>query len=144
MSDDNAVRVVRMRIKEVDDSGDQQKIKATGLTDDEYEDVVVVQGFGDNANPPAGAEGWGLVFGNSDRVIGFNFETPGARPSNAASGGRKITAGGISITFAGGKYMISGNVEITGTLKVNGVDVGDTHKHSGVTAGAAQSGPPVP
>lgn len=38
---------------------------------------------------------------------------------------------------------ITGNLHIVGDLNVNGVDVGATHKHSGVTTGAGVTGPPV-
>lgn len=43
-----------------------------------------------------------------------------------------------------GAIRVAGNVEITGSLRVNGVDVGDTHRHSEVAPGSATSGPPTP
>jgi len=43
-----------------------------------------------------------------------------------------------------GKMKITGNVETFGTLENNGVDVGSTHVHSGVTVGIFNTGTPVP
>ena len=42
-----------------------------------------------------------------------------------------------------GKFTVNGNVETTGTLKNNSVNVGSTHKHSGVTTGISNTGNPI-
>lgn len=49
-------------------------------------------------------------------------------------------ANGLKVT---GKVDIIGNITTTGTLLNNGVNVGSTHVHSGVTPGGSNSGPPV-
>lgn len=41
-------------------------------------------------------------------------------------------------------FEFTGNVAITGTLKDNGVPVGSTHTHTGVTSGGDTSGTPTP
>ena len=46
-------------------------------------------------------------------------------------------------TTTASKIMLIGDVEITGTIKCNGVNIGDDHKHKDVTAGSAESGEPV-
>jgi hypothetical protein len=49
-----------------------------------------------------------------------------------------LTAGGVTLKVS------SAGVEITGgQVKHDGKDIGKTHKHSGVQAGAAQTGVPV-
>jgi len=60
----------------------------------------------------------------------------------------EMKSGAVNIT--GPKIKITGDVEITGsadvnggTLKHDGKNVGKNHKHSGVQAGAAQTGDPV-
>ncbi len=49
-----------------------------------------------------------------------------------------LTIGGVTFTFSGAGLSIDG-----GEIKHNGTDVGDTHKHSGVMSGPAQTGTPV-
>ncbi len=44
---------------------------------------------------------------------------------------------------AGSITLVATNVAVTGSFKVNGVNVGSTHTHSGVTTGAGDTGPPV-
>lgn len=51
-----------------------------------------------------------------------------------------VESGGVTVN---GKFTVNGNVETTGTLKNNGVSVGSTHKHSGVSTGISNTGNPV-
>lgn len=44
------------------------------------------------------------------------------------------------IMFNTPKFKIMGDVEIVGTVTANGKVIDDTHKHTGVTAGSAQTG----
>lgn len=55
----------------------------------------------------------------------------------------KITAksGSSSMEISGGGITIAGNVSITGTIKANGTDIGNLHKHSGVAPGGGTTGP---
>lgn len=56
----------------------------------------------------------------------------------------KLTAGGaLEINAPGGHTTVSPTNEFTGGLTNNGVDVGSTHMHSGVTAGGSNTGGPV-
>lgn len=47
------------------------------------------------------------------------------------------------ITITTPKLIINGNIESTGTIKNNNVNIGSTHKHTGVQTGAGQTGTPV-
>lgn len=58
--------------------------------------------------------------------------------------------GGVKMTDSGGTRTITGNVVIKGTLTIegssvkhNGKNIGDTHKHTDVEPGGGQSGPPA-
>ena len=51
--------------------------------------------------------------------------------------------GSVHVRIHEGDVLIRGNVEITGTLRANGVDVGSTHRHGGVQSGSDQSGTPA-
>lgn len=59
---------------------------------------------------------------------------------NIKSAGNPITMSLGGVTFK----MSSDGLEITGgTIKHNGKDIGDTHVHTGVQPGPANTGPPV-
>lgn len=49
-----------------------------------------------------------------------------------------LTMGGTGLSGT-----LTGNFNVVGTFKVNGVDVGDTHKHSGVQSGGSNTGNPI-
>lgn len=63
-------------------------------------------------------------------------------------GEANITVTG-NTTITTPKLTIDGDLEVTGsttlsdTVTSNGVDISDTHPHSGVTTGASNTGPPV-
>ena len=50
----------------------------------------------------------------------------------------KLIAGGVTVAITGDGVAVTG-----GKITHNGKDVGDTHKHAGVTKGGAQTDPPV-
>lgn len=51
-----------------------------------------------------------------------------------------LTNGSSSIILSNGSIQITGAVAITGSFTVNGKDVGDTHRHSGVASGTSNTG----
>lgn len=51
-----------------------------------------------------------------------------------------VTNGSASIVLDGGAIQITGAVAITGSFTVNGKNVGDTHRHSGVASGSSNTG----
>ncbi|WP_336801715.1 phage baseplate assembly protein V [Kaistia sp. MMO-174] len=68
----------------------------------------------------------------------------------------QVTEGSLTFTIGGGKVAIKADVTIDGDVKINGnfdtegssftnngKDVGAEHKHSGVTPGGSNTGPPA-
>lgn len=55
----------------------------------------------------------------------------------AAGGAFTVKAGGVTVTFSGDGLAVDG-----GQVTHNGTDIGDTHTHSGVMAGPADTGTP--
>lgn len=51
-----------------------------------------------------------------------------------------VTNGSASIVLDSGTIQITGAVAITGSFTVNGKNVGDTHRHSGVASGSSNTG----
>lgn len=116
---------------------------------------VVLAGIWSDAFPPpsasadlllaAFADGANLSYDQAAHVLSATLPA-GATVSITAPGGVTITAdSGVAIT---GDVSISGDVTVTGTLTADTDVVGGGkslkgHKHGGVAAGGAQSGPPV-
>lgn len=69
------------------------------------------------------------------------------QPPQANSGEMVLQTAGAKIATSGGSVSISaggGTLELAGgSLKHNGVEIGSTHKHGGVTIGAGQTDVPV-
>lgn len=57
-----------------------------------------------------------------------------------ANGDIDITAGKVTIT---GDLEVTGDTALGATVTSNGVDISDTHKHSGVETGAGNTGNPI-
>lgn len=55
-----------------------------------------------------------------------------------SAAGVVVTAGGVSLALTGDGLAVTG-----GTVAHDGTDIGKTHVHSGVTAGGANTQPPV-
>ena len=51
-----------------------------------------------------------------------------------------ITNGTSSVVMNGGNIQLTGAVSVTGSFTVNGKDVGDNHRHSGVSTGSGNTG----
>lgn len=54
-----------------------------------------------------------------------------------------IVNGGISFEVDAPAISLTGAVAVVGSFTVNGVDVGSTHKHSGVSTGIGNTGNPI-
>jgi len=48
----------------------------------------------------------------------------------------------MTMTIAGGKITLNGDIEVTGDVKAGAISL-RTHKHGGVAAGGGQTGIPV-
>lgn len=123
---DDAIRsmIRRATLLATDDTGKQQKMRARGLADEEFKDVVRVQNYGFSSHPPAGAEGLVLALGGrSDRAMFLGMEHPEKRPVGLNEGesilygpdGRKLHIQGdkILIDAAGKEVVITGATKVT-------------------------------
>jgi phage baseplate assembly protein gpV len=59
-----------------------------------------------------------------------------------AGGAYEIKVGGMTLTIAGGKLTLNGDIEVTGDVKAGAISL-KNHKHGQVSAGSDQSGTPV-
>ncbi|MBI1495401.1 phage baseplate assembly protein V [Halocynthiibacter styelae] len=82
-------------------------------------------GFTDE-NPAPSGDGEAAVFTFGDVTI------------TAIAGGVNATVGGVSLDLTGAGLAITG-----GRVTHNGTDIGDSHKHSGIQPGPAETGTPV-
>lgn len=88
-------QLVRYRLEEVDDSGDQQRISAWGRIREMFggkkTHVVRQQSYGFSSHPPKGSVGTALVQGgNRDQAFLFGPEHPDYRPKGLAEGESQI------------------------------------------------------
>ncbi len=85
----------------------------------------------------------GVLNATPDQYLQFNDDGITITDKN----GNSITmdSDGITITDLSGNAitMSSSGIDITGNLTNNGVNIGDTHTHSGVTSGSSDTGPPT-
>lgn len=72
--------------------------------------------------------------GNGDATV----FTLGPVTVTVIAGGATIQVGGVSVEITGSGVAITG-----GEVTHNGTDIGDTHKHDGITPGPAETGTPV-
>jgi hypothetical protein len=66
-----------------------------------------------------------------------NVITFGSVTITLQGSGLVIEAGGCTVTISGDGLSVDG-----GMVRHNGTDIGDTHTHSGITPGPANTGPP--
>jgi len=135
----------------VDASKKLQTLQVSLLDNEAKDTVDHLEPYGFTSNPPVGSEVL-VAFVDGDRSHGVVLCASDRRfrPLNLLPGELalfdqwahfiKFTQTGIVIN---GNVTITGNVATTGTLQNNGVTVGSTHKHSGVTTGAGNTGNPI-
>lgn len=71
---------------------------------------------------------------------GFSDASP---PISQSLDENKVSFGGVTITLAGGKMTIDGDVQINGSsLRHNAKNVGDSHVHGGIVPGGADTDVP--
>lgn len=125
---------------------------AFACPDGDLASAVVLGSLWSDANPAPGSTTRAVVQFDDGAVLAYDpaahhadITLPvGATLAIAADGGIEIT-GPIQIT---GDVAITGNVTVTGTLTADEDVIGGgkslkTHKHTGVQAGAAQTGEPA-
>lgn len=123
----------RVSVVEIDDSGTQQRVRATGLAGEEFRNVVRAQPFGFSSVPPSGAEGLLLAQGGrADRAHMLGLEHPDHRPRSVEVGGSVIydASGQVISIFknnirivGGGTVMISApDIILAGKVRLGGAD----------------------
>lgn len=106
-------------------------------------------------NPPAVGEQVVVCSPSGELEAGFvmagsiNYDGNPAPDSRAnvqkitlpAGGSYEITVGGMTMTIAGGKLTLNGDIEVTGDVKAGAISL-RTHKHGGVVIGSDDTGIP--
>lgn len=132
MSDDYTIPGLMRRVSlvELDDSGSQQRLRATGLAGEEFVNVVRAQHFGLTSVPPKGAEGLLLAQGGrSDRAHILGLEHGDHRRRDVEVGGTVLyDANGQAISLVRNALRIVGSGTIT--IKANKVVI-DAEVHLG-------------
>lgn len=148
------------------EKGGQQFVSGRGFYRDAHTRVHRIEPHGFISQPVKGAKALLLApNGDDDQAYVLGGEHPSHRPGNIPNGGaaiydahgniiKAVMGDGIVVDVAGDAYTITkgGNslrisadgFDFTGgTVKHNGKDIGDTHRHSDVEYGSDQSGTPV-
>lgn len=164
---DDAIRSMMRRVTliETDDTGPQQTMRVRGFAGEELKDVVRIQPYGFTSHPPAGSEGLLLALGGrSDRAMVIGVEHPKSRPGSLGPGSQaiydqngnivSIVQGNIRIKHASQIVLEGGGTKVTigadGVLiegvavRHNALNIGDSHTHSGIMPGAANTAVPNP
>jgi hypothetical protein len=83
----------------------------------------------------------GYVINPADSAADIIIQTTdGAVAVTLGASGVNIRGAAINIT---GAVAITGSLAVSGALTNAGIDVGKTHKHSGVTSGSSNTGAPI-
>lgn len=128
---DDAVRSMarRVTVVEVDDSGQQQKVRVRGLAGEELKEVVRVQAYGLSNNPEPGSEGVLLALGGrSDRAMLLGVENPTKRQTGLPPGGTALYGpNGQVLKYVGNdvSWDANGNmtISVTGTLTIRAASI---------------------
>lgn len=146
--------------------GGQQFVSGRGTMADGWTEIHRIEPHGFASHPIKGGKALLLPMpGSPDMAFVLGGDHPVHRPSDLPSGGtalydaagniiKMVMGDGVTFDLAGDAYTvrkgsltfkISGDgVDIDGGyLKVNGVRVDDTHKHTGVESGSGTSGVPT-
>ena len=157
--------IARATIKKVGDGTKLRTVDVEALKDEQLPGVEHFETYGLSAVPHTGAEAViAFIGGSRSHPVVVATGDRRTRPKGRAegdvtiyhSGGDEIhfTESGMNIKSAGNPItmtvggctfkMSSAGLEITGgTIKHNGKDIGDTHTHTGVMPGPANTGPPA-
>jgi hypothetical protein len=92
-----------------------------------FQDGLVIPDAMTNGDAPAGASGR-VVIGANDGSAYFSFD----------GSGLYFNCGGVEVAITEAGLAITG-----GTVAHNGVNIGDTHVHTGVVSGGANTGAPA-
>ncbi|HWJ72599.1 MAG TPA: phage baseplate assembly protein [Kaistia sp.] len=149
-------------VKAVSSRAKQQKLQHLDIEafgGETHEGAEHVEAYGFAAKPHAGAEAFVVYLGgNRNHPIVISVADRQFRPQGLADGevifyddlGQSVhlTRAGIVVTAPtitlNGNVVVNGDLTITGGSVTNdGVNIGSTHRHSGVTPGTGNTGTPV-
>lgn len=101
----------------------------------DFSDAIALVGLRNQQNKLGAylAQGTELKYGNST----IQLENGKVTLKNGTS---TVVMDNGNVTVTATNIALTGAVAVTGTFSVNGKDVGDTHKHSGVTSGNSNTG----
>ncbi len=136
-----------------------QHLDIEAFSGEAHDGAEHMEGYGLTARPHAGAEAV-VVFagGNRNHPLVISVADRQYRLQGLVDGevalyddlGHKVHLTRTGIVIAGAAITLEGTVTINGNLAVNGaelthngVDIGDSHRHGGVTPGAGNTGVPV-
>ena len=139
-----------------DDSKPIQQMKVRGQWGEEFDRVQRWEQFGITSRAPENSDALIMsINGSRDSAQVVAIENSGMRPTGSGpgsttvydAGGSTIVldgSGNITITAAQNLTIVAQDIEITSdTLTNNGVDISDSHLHTRVMSGAANTGVPV-
>lgn len=101
----------------------------------DFSDAIALVGLRNKQNQISGylEQGTELKYGSST----IKLESGKVTVTNGTS---TVTMEGPTVTVVASNIALTGAVAVTGSFSVNGKDVGDGHKHSGVRSGSDTSG----
>ena len=101
----------------------------------DFSDAIALVGLRNKQNQLSGylAQGTELKYGSST----IKLENGKVTVTNGTS---TVTMEGANVTVQAANIALTGAVAVTGSFSVNGKDVGDGHKHSGVATGSGITG----
>lgn len=124
-------QLLRVTVVDVDDTGPQQFVHATGLSGHDIGRMVRSHPFGLSSVPPAGSEGHALVLGGgADRMFALGLEHPKYRPVKTPVGGTilydaygdavSIVQANLRIVHATKITLQAPQIELVGSVTLGG------------------------
>lgn len=105
--------------------------------DGDLTQAVVIGSVHSDVNPPPADAGTvtRTVYSDGSTVT---FDAASGQMEATLTGGLTVTVGGVTLTIDANGLSVTG-----GTVRHNGKDIGDTHRHGGVQAGGSNTDVPV-
>jgi phage baseplate assembly protein V len=143
------------KITEVNNTTGRVKVSFQGVTSAWIPWMTTRAGAVKEWNPPSVGEQ--VCVCSPSGELGAGFVMPGSinyddnpAPDNRANvkkitlpagGSYEISVGGMTLTIAGGKLTLNGDIEVTGDVKAGAISL-KNHKHGQVSTGSDDSGVP--
>jgi len=155
-----AMLAARAVVRLVSDGSRRQLMQLEVLAGELRDGIERMQDYGLTSHPHAGADA-AVVFLGGNREQGIvlavddrRYRVTGLQPGEVVlyddlgnrvelRRGRMLVKAVDHLQIEAPTITIVGDVEVTGALRNNGIDVGSSHRHSGVDPGSGTSGGPV-